>query len=103
MQKSKSLLRQDRLKERLGKLKFHYDLEEVFELVTESQKQCQNQTNLESEKQIQTLRDSTQTTTQATQNQTRAIPESRNALNKNFRKSIKEGIQVYDRITNRNH
>ena len=67
-------------------------MEEVFEPVTENQKKSQNQTKLESEKQIQALRDSTQTTTQA-------IRESGNALNKNLQKSIKD----YDEITNRNN
>ena len=67
-------------------------MEEVFEPVTENQKKSQNQTKLESEKQLQALRDSTQTTTQA-------IRESSNALNKNLQKSIKE----YDEITYRNN
>ena len=78
-------------------------MEEVIEPVTakqagatESQKHSQNQTKLESEKQIQALRDFTQTITQA-------IRESSNALNKNLQKSIKEGIQEYDEITNRNN
>ena len=66
---------------------------------TENQKQL-------SEKQIQALHDSTraasQTTVQAIKNQTQAIRESSNALNKNLQKSIKEGIQEYDEITNRN-
>ena len=64
MQKSKSLLKAERLKEKLGKQDFHYDMEEVFEPVTENQKKSQNQTKLESEKQVQVLSDSTQTTTQ---------------------------------------
>ena len=55
-------------------------------------KKSQNQTKLESEKQLQALRDSTQTTTQA-------IRESKNALNKNLQKSNKE----YDEITYRNN
>ena len=92
IQESKSLLKAERLKEKLGKQDFHYDMEEVFEPVTENQKKNQNQTKLESEKQLQALRDSTQTTTQA-------IRESSNALNKNLQKSIKE----YDEITNRNN
>ena len=92
MQESKSLIKAERLKEKLGKQDFHYDMEEVFEPITENQKKSQNQTKLESEKQLQALRDSTQTTTQA-------IRESSNALNKNLQKSIKE----YDEITNRNN
>ena len=78
-------------------------MEEVFEPVTENQKKSQNQTKLESEKQLQALRDSTQTTTQAIQDQTRAIQESSNTLNKKLHKSVKEGIQEYDKITNRNN
>ena len=100
MQETKSLIKAERLKEILGKQDFHYDMEEVFEPVTENQKQSQNQTKQESEKQIQALRDSSQTTVQAIQDQTRAIRESSNALNKNLEKSIKQGIQEYDEITN---
>ena len=92
LQESKSLIKAERLKQLLGKQDFHYDMEEVFEPVTENQKKSQNQTKLESEKQIQALRDSTQTTTQA-------IRESSNALNKNLQKSIKE----YDEVTYRNN
>ena len=55
-------------------------MEEVFEPVTENQKQSQNQTKLESEKQIQALRDSTQTTPQAIQDQTRATREYENRV-----------------------
>ena len=97
------LLRQERLIEKLGKQDFFYDMEELIEPLTakqagatESQKQSQNQTKLESEKQIQALRDFTQTTTQA-------IRESSNALIKNLQKSIKEGIQEQNEITNRNN
>ena len=92
LQETKSSLQAERLKQLLGKQDFHYDMEEVFEPVTENQKKSQNQTKLESEKQLQALRDSTQTTTQA-------IRESSNALNKNLQKSIKE----YDEITYRNN
>ena len=92
LQETKSSLKAERLKQLLGKQDFHYDMEEVFEPVTENQKKSQNQTKLESEKQLQALRDSTQTTTQA-------IRESSNALNKNLQKSIKE----YDEITYRNN
>ena len=92
LQETKSSLKAERLKQLLGKQDFHYDMEEVFEPVTENQKKSQNQTKLESEKQLQALRDSTQTTTQA-------IRESSNALNKILQKSIKE----YDEITYRNN
>ena len=103
LQETKSLLHKERIKEKLGKQDFHYDMEEVFEPVTENQKQNQTKQQELSEKQIQALRDSTQTTTQAIKNQTQAIRESSNALNKNLQKSIKEGIQEYDEITNRNN
>ena len=107
LQETKSLVRKERLKEKLGKQDFHYDLEEVFEPVTTKQVEAtENQKQL-SEKQIQALHDSTraasQTTVQAIKNQTQAIRESSNALNKNLQKSIKEGIQEYDEITNRNN
>ena len=103
LQETKSSLKAERLKEKLGKQDFHYDMEEVFEPVTENQKKSQNQTKLESEKQIQALRDSTQTTTQTIQDQTRAIQESSNTPNIKIHKSVKEGIQEYDKITNLNN
>ena len=103
MQETKSSLKAERLKEKLGKQDFHYDMEEVFEPVTENQKKSQNQTKLESEKQIQALRDSTQTTTQAIQDQTRAIQESSKTFNKKLHISVKEGIQEVDKTTNRNN
>ena len=99
LQETKSSLKAERLKEKLGKQDFHYDIEEIFEPVTKNQTKQQQQ----SEKQIQALLDSTQTTTQAIQDQTRAIQESSNTLNKKLHKSVKEGIQEYDKITNRNN
>ena len=89
MTETKCLLRNERLKEKLGNQDFHYDKKEVFEPVTFTQQEF-------SEKQIQALHDSTrtapQTTRHAIENQTRAIRESSN----NLQKSIKEGIQEYD-------
>ena len=103
LQETKSLLHKERLKEKLGKQDFHYDMEKVVEPVTEKQKQNIFKQQELSEKQIQELRDSTraasQTTTQAIQAQTRTIRESSNTM----QKSIKEGIQEYDEITNRNN
>ena len=103
MQETKSLLHKGRLKEKLGKQDFYSDMEEVFEPVTENQKHNISKDQDLSEKQIQALRDSTraasQTTTQAIQDQTRAMRESSNTM----QKSIKEGIQEYDEITNRNN
>ena len=77
----------------------HYDMEEGFEPVTENQTKQQQH----SEKQIQALRDSTQTTTHAIQVQTEAIKQSSNILNKNLQKSIEKRIQEYDKISNRNN
>ena len=90
MQETKSSLKAERLKGKLGKQDFHYDMEEVFEPVTENQKQNQTKQQELSEKQIQALRDSTQTTTQAIENQTRAIEHSSDILNKSLQKSIKD-------------
>ena len=90
MQETKSSLKAERLKEKLGKQDFHYDMEEDFEPVTENQKQNQTKQQELSEKQIQALRDSTQTTTQAIENQTRAIEHSCDILNKTLQKSIKD-------------
>ena len=77
-------------------------MEEVFEPVTENRKQNQSKQQELSEKQIKALRDSTQTTTQAIENQTRAIEHSSDILNENLQKSIKEGVQEHDEVTNRN-
>ena len=38
LQESKSCLKAEGLKEKLGKQDFHYDMEEVFEPITENQK-----------------------------------------------------------------
>ena len=78
LQESKSLLQAERLKQLLGKQDFYYDMEEVSEPVTENQTKQQQQ---QSEKQIQALRDSTQTTTHAIQARTEAIKQSSNILN----------------------
>ena len=74
-------------------------MEKVFEPVTENQTKQQQQSG----KQIQALRDSTQTTTHGIQAQTEAIKQSSNILNKNLQKSIEKGIQEYDKISNRNN
>ena len=99
MQESKSLIKAERLKQLLGKQDFHYDMEEVFEPVTLKQAEATKNQKQISEKQIQALRDSSQTAVQAIENQTQAIRESNNALNKNLQKSIED----YDDITNRNN
>ena len=67
--------------------------------MTENQTKQQQQ----SEKQIQALRDSTQTTTHAIQAQTEATKQSSNILDENLQKSIEKGIQEYDKISNRNN
>ena len=73
-------------------------MEEVFEHVTVMQLEATKNQKQLSEKQIQALRDSSQTAVQAIENQTQAIRESK-ALNKNLQNSIEE----YDEITNRNN
>ena len=45
MQETKSLLKAERLKKKLGKQDFHYDMKEVFEPVTENQKKSQTKPN----------------------------------------------------------
>ena len=57
-------------------------MEKVFEHVTENQEQNKTKQQDLSEKQIRALRDSSQTTTQAIENQTRAIQQSRNTVSK---------------------
>ena len=86
LQETKSLLRAEKIIENLGKQDFHYDLEDVCEPVTAKQAAAtENQKQL-SEKQLQALRDSSQTTRQAIENQTRAIQESSNTLHRNLQK-----------------
>ena len=99
LQESKSLIKAERLKQLLGKQDFHYDMKEVFEPVTVKQAEATKNQKQLSEKQIQALRDSSQTAVQAIENQTQAIRESNNALKKNLQKSLEE----YDEITNRNN
>ena len=98
MQESKSLIKAEILKQLLGKQDFHYDIE-VFEPVTVKQAEATKNQKQLSEKQIQALHDSSQTTVQVIENQTQVIRESSNTLNKNLQKSFKE----YDEITNRNN
>ena len=82
-------------------------MEEVFEPVTENQKQNISKQQELSEKQIQALRDSTreasQTKTQAIQDQTRAIRESSNTMQKSIKEGIQEYTKQYDEITNHNN
>ena len=98
MQESKSSLKAERLKEKLGKQDFHDDMEEVFEPVTVKQDEATKNQKQLSEKQGQVIGQQTQTI----ENQTRAIQQSSDNFNKNLQKSIKQGIQDYDEITNRN-
>ena len=101
LQETKSLLKAEKLKEKLEKQYFHYDVEEVFEPVTAKQAETTEIQKQLSGKQIQILRDSSQTTRQAIKNQTRARQESSVILHTNLQKSNKQGIQEYDKITNR--
>ena len=114
MQESNSLLKAERLKEKLGKQNFHYEMEEVFEPVTAKQAEATKNQKILSEKHLQAigqqpqgfeqaLRDSSQTTVQAIQDQTSAIRESSKAMNKNSQKLIEKGIHEFDEITNRNN
>ena len=96
LQETKSSVRKERLKEKLGKQDFHYDLEEVFEPV--STKQVES-----NEKSIQAIDKQTQGVTQAIENQTRAIEHNNNTLREAMQNSIKEGIKQYDEITNHNN
>ena len=96
LQETKSSVRKERLKEKLGKQDFHYDLEEVFEPVTTKQVES-------NEKSIQAIDKQTQGVTQAIENQTRAIEHNNNTLREALQNSIKEGIKQYDEITNHNN
>ena len=94
MQETKSLINAERLKEKLGKQDFHYDMKEVFEPVTVKQAEA-----TKNQKQLQEIGQQTATI----ENQTRAIQQSSDILNKSLQKSIKQGIQDYDEITARNN
>ena len=73
LQETKSLLHKERLKEKLGKQDFHYDMEEVFEPVTTKQVES-------NEKQQKAIDKQTQGVTQAIENQKRAIEHNNNTL-----------------------
>ena len=96
LQETKSSVRKERLKEKLGKQDFHYDLEEVFEPVTTKQVES-------NEKQLQAIDKQTQGVTQAIENQTRAIEHNNNTLRVAMQNSIKERIKQYNEITNHNN
>ena len=77
LQESKSSLKAESLKEKLGKQDFHYDMGEVFEAVTVKEAEATKNQKQLSEKQLQAIgqqtqavRDSSQTTVQAIQGQT---------------------------------
>ena len=96
LQETKSSVRKERLKEKLGKQDFHYDLGEVFEPVTTKQVES-------NEKQLQAIDKQTQGVTQAIENQTRAIEHNNNTLRVAMQNSFKEGIKQYNEITNHNN
>ena len=78
-------------------------MEEVFEPVTTKQVEAtENQKQL-SENKIHALHDSSQTTKQAIENQTRASKEGIRENSDNLQKSNKQGKQYYDETTNRNN
>ena len=100
MQETKSLVKAERLNKKFGKEDFHYDMEEVSSepgCVNKKLNQITEQQLFE--KQKQALHGSSQTTTQAIENQTKATQESSIAWNKNSQKSIEQGLQEYDEIT----
>ena len=99
LEKIQNEIKIERIKEKLGKQDFHYDMEKVFEPVTENQN---NQRKM-SEKQLQALQDSSETTTQAIQALPKAIQESSHILNKNLHHSIQQGIKDYDEISKKNN
>ena len=70
---TKDLLKIETLREKLGKQHFPYDMKEVFEPVTAKQAEATENQKQISEKQIQALQDSSQTTVQAINDQTKAI------------------------------
>ena len=99
MQETKSLQHKERLKEKLGKQDFHYDMEEVFERVTARQTEA-------TAKQIETAEAATEKQLQASEKQLQALRYSSFAIQESsntLQKSIKEGIQEYDEIMNRNN
>ena len=55
---SKKLLTGERLKEKLGKQDFHYDMKEVFEPVTDLQSKAMESLTESSEKQVKAIEDS---------------------------------------------
>ena len=91
LQETKSSLRKERFKEKLGKQDFHYDMEESFEPVSAKQAEATAKQAEATEKQIQ----ASEKQLQALRDSSLAIQESSNTL----QKSIKEGIQDYDEIT----
>ena len=91
LQETKTLLRKERLKEKLGKQDFHYDMVEVFEPVTTKQVES-------NVKQLQAIDKQTQGVTQAIENHTKAIERN----NITLQNSIKEEIKQYNEITNHN-
>ena len=102
LQESKSLLKAGRLKEKLGYQDLHYDMEEIFEPVTENQKQSQNQTKLEPEKQLQALRDCSQTTTLAIGQQTQCLYKQYKTKLEQYKNRVMlwiKSIKEYDKIT----
>ena len=111
LQETKSLLHKERLKEKLGKQDFHYDMEEVFEPVTTKQVEATTKqieavkatAEAATEKQIQASEKQLQALREASRDSSLAIQESSAELRNTLQKSIKEGIQEYDEITNRNN
>ena len=94
LQETKVSFKAERLKQKLGKHDFHYDMEEGFEPVTENQKQNKTKQQELSDEQIYALGDSTQSTTQAIENQTRARQHSSDFQMKFYKNLFKRNTRI---------
>ena len=103
LQETKSLLHKERIKEKLGKQDFHYDMEEVFEPVTENQQQV-------SERQLQAIGQQTQAIDQQTQaigQQAQVIDQQSQEVSQAVSQQLRNRVKIrqellkkeYERIT----
>ena len=90
MQESKSLIKAERLKEKLEKQDFHYVMEEVFEPVTVKRAEATKKQKQLSERQIQAIGQQTQTI----ENQTRAIQQSSDNLNEIYKSQSNKEYKI---------
>ena len=110
LQETKSLLHKERIKEKLGKQDFHYDLEEVFEPVTENQQQVSErqlqaigQQTQAIDQQTQAIGQQTQVIDQQAQEVSQAVSQAITEQGKNQTRVIEEGIREYNENTNRHN